>query len=346
MNNKKWLKTLLITSTIIISFVGIINYMIDPLWCFNHKNILNNKKVAFNEREQKTNYIYFNDKLKFDTILLGSSRTVNINQNDFINMNVYNYAVSAMVPYEYKEYINFTKQINPNLKNIIVGIDFFLGTNKLPSAKINYPRKYINNTTSFAYKYKMLFSKNLFNHSIKNIKLNLIENRKPYFNNNIKYWPRKSEKERIKSYNKWLKKNLYNLSDKNYTYNNNYLKLLQDLKNENKNINFIIFTSPITANLLVSFIKDLDRMDDYQRWLKETISVFGNIHHFMDINTITKNVQNYTDDNHYYPNIGKLIANKISGKPNSDIPDDFGIILNKDNLNEYMQKFKEKIKGY
>ena len=84
----------------------------------------------------------------------------------------------------------------------------------------------------------------------------------------------------------------------------------------------------------------------YERWLKETISVFGEVHHFMSINSVTKKLQNYPDDVHYYPHIGKLVANKLSNAPNKDIPDDFGIILNKNNIDSYIQGFKKQVQNY
>ena len=66
----------------------------------------------------------------------------------------------------------------------------------------------------------------------------------------------------------------------------------------------------------------------------------------MDINSITTNLENYPDDSHYYPYIGKLIANRISDFDTPKIPNDFGIVLNKDNLDEYLNKFEKKLNLY
>ena len=35
---------------------------------------------------------------------------------------------------------------------------------------------------------------------------------------------------------------------------------------------------------------------------------FGEVNHFMTINTITRNLENYYDDNHAYPSVLKLLA--------------------------------------
>ena len=62
--------------------------MIDPLWSFAYDNKFNTIQKGFNERQQKTNNVYFNGLNEYDRILLGSSRTTFINQNDFQNMKI------------------------------------------------------------------------------------------------------------------------------------------------------------------------------------------------------------------------------------------------------------------
>ncbi len=66
----------------------------------------------------------------------------------------------------------------------------------------------------------------------------------------------------------------------------------------------------------------------------------------MTINTITKNLENYPDDDHAYPFILKLLANKLSNVENKDIPKDFGIILTKYNVEEYLKDLERKIENY
>ena len=346
MNSKKWLKIVLTSSIIIIGFVGIINYIVDPLWTFSHSNFLNAKQKGFNERQQKTNYIYFNKNLTYDSILIGSSRSAGINRNDFIGMNLFNYSSSALNPNEYRDYINFAKKTKgKDLKNIIIGIDFF-GTNGIKNGEFNSPLTYIQNTTSFAYKYKMIFSKSAFNQTTRNIRISISGRDQYYDRDDVKHFKIIAEPKRKIRYEKHLKSHLHELTGKNYKYDEKYIGYLKTLKEENPNTNFIIFSSPITANLLVSIVKNIDRIEEYERWLKETISVFAEVHHFMNINSVTKKLQNYLDDDHYYPHIGKLVANKLSNTPNQDIPDDFGIILTKDNIDSYIQDFKKQIQNY
>ena len=92
----------------------------------------------------------------------------------------------------------------------------------------------------------------------------------------------------------------------------------------------------------------MNKTDNYldKHRLKSLINIFGEVHQFMDINSITTNLQNYPDDDHYYSNIATLLANKIAGHSNADIPDDFGVILNKYNIDTYLENFEQKLEAY
>lgn len=346
MKAKKWINLFIKFSFLIILFIVSINYIIDPLWTFSHSNKFNNNQDDFNEREQKSNFIFNNGLKDFNGILLGSSRTTFINQNDFRNMEIYNYATNAMKPHEYKDYINFAKKIkNEDFEYIIIGLDFF-GTNLLSEIKIEKPQYYITTTQSLFYKYKMLLSFSTFKKSFKNIKNSLFGVSLFYDRNNIKYQSVVSELERMKKFSSNMISQTSNFSGTKYIYNNEYLNILKELKKENSNTKFIIFTSAITSDLLVSILKNGKKVNEYERWLKETLEVFGEINHFMTINSITRNLNNYPDADHAYPNIVSLIAKRISKKNGDDMPKDFGILLTKENIDNYLENFKLEIKNY
>mgnify|MGYP001407195944 CR=1 FL=1 len=346
MSSKKFIAVVFGCFLLVVGFVGGVNYLVDPLWTFNHSNQFNNAQNGFDERQQKTNYVYNRGLDEFDGILLGSSRTTFYNQNDFGDMKIYNYASSSMFPYEYKGYINFAKEIKgKDFKYIIIGADFF-GTNVPKDVKFENPEFYIKNTTSFSYRYKMLLSTDALKKSIVNIKNTLKSGQEYYDRNNVKYQPKVSESERLERYTTNLKRHTMELSYPKYVYNENYLDILKEIKRDNPNTKFIIFTSAITSDLLVSIIKNGNRMQEYERWLRELIEVFGEVHHFMTINSITKNLENYPDDDHAYPHIVKFAANKIANIENSNIPEDFGVLVTKQNIDQHLKNLKEQIKAY
>lgn len=191
----------------------------------------------------------------------------------------------------------------------------------------------------------MLLSKDTLKYSKRNYKNTKIDNKIYYDRNNIKYQKKVSENERRLRYKISLNHHLEELDSRNYIYNENYKTILEKIKDKNKNTKFIIFTSPISSNLLASIIQKSKRLKEYKRWLKELVNVFGEVNHFMTINEITTDLNNYPDDDHYYPYIGKILANKITNK-DLKTPENFGIILNKNNIDNYLKTFEEKILKY
>ena len=342
-----WIRNILVIITLLFLLVGSFNFLIDPLWTFDHSNRYNNIQDEINERQQKTNYIYFNRLDRYEGILFGSSRSTFINQNNFHNMNIYNYALDSMYPFEYEQYFNFAKKVKgKDFKYLIIGADFY-NIMKPRKREFKDPSYYIDTTTGFLYRYRMLLAWDVLKYSMKNIRNSICNiNSLHYSRVNIKFIPKVTEKVRLKRYRKNLKRHVESFTGRNYQKNDEYMNILKRLKSENSNTKIIIFTSPITADLLDSIIVNAKKMKEYENWLKDLISIFGEIHHFMDLNSITINLENYFDDDHFYPYIGKLLANKISKKNNHDIPKDFGVILNKSNVDQYLNTFKQKIKDY
>ncbi len=319
------------------ALVGTVNYVMDSYWTFDHENIFNQMQTGANERQQKTNYIYFH-KFDYDSLLLGSSRTTLINQNDFNPpLKVFNYAVSLMMPKEYEPYIDFAKKVKGGeFEYIILALDFF-GTNKYENSNVN-PERIIKNTTSFLYRWKLLFSIDALRNSIANLRRFITgkKYRRSYNRHNVAttdILDPKFAKKFIERRNYWEKK---------YAYDENYTNILKNLKKKNPHSKFIVFTTPVSAHMFRLMINE-GRIKDYERWLRELVEIFGKVTNFMTENSITNDyAHNYLDSNHFYPRIGTLIAHKVLGRKDPNIPPDFGDVLTKENIDEYIKKLDKK----
>ena len=56
--------------------------------------------------------------------------------------------------------------------------------------------------------------------------------------------------------------------------------------------------------------------------------------------------KNYYEDSHYRPNVGNMIAAKIFKDKNINVPDDFGILVTKDNIDGHLKYLKKQIEKY
>lgn len=326
--NKKFVKIIIVSTFIIINFVALLNYYIDPLRMFHHSNVLNNKQIDFNERQQKTNYLYFNEN-SYKNVMLGSSRTTYLNEQHFYS-GTFNYACNDMSPYEYEIFLEYFTNISKKEPEIIIlGIDFF-GTAIERNQRFE-KQNYLKNTIEPYYRLKSLYNLKLAEYSIKNIRQN-IKIRKPYYSrDNIKFIPEHYFIDNQEKINETLVK------FKNYEYDKNLKEYYKNLKKLYKNSKFIIFTTPITVYQLNEY-EQRNLMQYYFEWLSELIDVFGEVYHFAYSNEITNDLSYFFDAGHARPEVSQHVADFILDKDSK--LKDFGIKLTKDNFRYYKNSYQ------
>lgn len=343
MKSKTWVITVAIFSMIGILPVAFFNFFIDPLWTFGHAHEWNDVQDVINERQQKTNDMTFNS-FNYDTLLLGSSRSTYINQHDFQNMNVYNFSVSNISIHEYESFIEYAKKQNgKDFDRIIIGLDFFKTSIKESSKKHSLD-SYIDQATDPFYRFKKLLSLELFDYSMINYEASLgddIPFVRTYNRSNVANTFPIDTKKMLEATETKIKKFRTTFYGETYQYNEEYKKVLANLKKNNPNTQFIIFTTPISKPLFEAMV-DEGRFSDYEKWLWDMVDLFGQVHNFMYINSVTTDLANYFDGHHFYPEVGTLIAHRISQVDNPSLPNDFGVIMTKENFNEHIESLREK----
>ncbi|MCI0765978.1 hypothetical protein [Bacillus sp. TL12] len=336
MKNKHWLIIVFVCVFIPLTGVGLFNSYIDSLWIFPHKNKWNDVQFGFNERQQKTNYISHRP-FHYDGVILGSSRTTFINENDFAGLHAFNYAVSSMDPREYDAYIEYAKEKKGgSLSSIVLGLDF-LGTNKNREIAFDKPEVYINNARSWLYPIKSYVSMDEITYSRNTIERSTHGGTDVdrYNRDNIKKMREYTKEERDAQVKAQVDKFSKEIYGGNYEYQN-MKEILENVKAHNPNTKFYIFTTPVSEPLFQTMIKE-GRWNDYKRWLHDAVDVFGEVHHFMYVNSVTTNLDNYMDGHHFRPEIGKMIAHKVVKQEDHAIPKDFGIVITKENIDDVLQ---------
>ncbi|MFA6197495.1 MAG: hypothetical protein WC656_12745 [Sulfurimonas sp.] len=171
---KKFIQLFIISTITIMLSVSILNWYVDPMWAFNHKQPLLPLKEEFDERQQKTNLVYFRD-FNYDGIMIGSSTMTIVNQTEVKQHKVFNYAANAMSLYEFNNFIEYAKKKNgKDFKVLILGIDLW---SIEVAKKINtYDfENLINKTENPFYKIKMLLSTDILKFTKTNIYFNAKE---------------------------------------------------------------------------------------------------------------------------------------------------------------------------
>ena len=116
----------------------------------------------------------------------------------------------------------------------------------------------------------------------------------------------------------------------------NELKKILDIARSNQ-IDVITLVNPLNHHRFLTF-----DIEQYVTWLKNMVDVGGEIWDFSGINSITKNDKYYYEDTHFTKEVGDLVLSKVfnSQKLIKDIPDDFGVLVNKENIDSHLEKLK------
>jgi len=323
-----------------LTLIALFNYVIDPLWCFNHTNRWNREQVGFNERLQKTNLLTFKD-FDYQCLLIGSSRVAVLNQNYFKSVGAFNYAAATMVPDEYESYIRYARQKNGNsFSTILIGMDFF-GTNENYLKSFEIPEQYVTTANSFLYRYKMLLTYDTLRYAKNNLNAGGDKVRGTYDRCNIRTPKIHSLELRdslVRNQFIWYSVLGYG---KSYRYDEKLKEKLQKLKADNPGSQFIVFTTPISKPLFCLMVKS-NRLPDYERWLRDLVEVFGSFYNFMDLNTVTRDyLRTFSDCDHLNSAAGALLAHRVLGIPDTSLPADFGKLVTQDTIEETIASVRE-----
>ena len=328
-------------------FIAFLNLIIDPYFLYGAPTHKYNRFYEYtDERIEKANRIYYGKKESYDSVLLGSSRATFVNQYDFKGQKLFNFAVASMIPFEYESYLELMKAKGHTLETIYLQIDFFgANTNYQKEAKERYEKTFKPLKNPFNQVEKLFIPSKLLKEipleNLRGIQWNMY-----YSRDNIKYKKETTEEERLKAFRHTLKRHTLEFIKNNFIYDEQELKnALMRIKNNNPQSHFVIYTSPITTALFVSQINFAKRWEEYKKYIRLYIDIFGGIYQFEGFNEITQEVQNYPDDDHFYPYIGTLIAKTLTDK--SFIPiKDFGIYLDASNVENYFKELEKQLQNY
>ena len=349
MSNKRFLKIVFGLTILGALFVGCVNYVVDPFNIF-HTKILK-EQFQMNERFMKIEYLE-NNKDKYNSYMFGSSRigtTPPSVINKYLeNAKFYNFTVSSANLYDYLIHLKYFIKANYPIKNLYLQIDIDnMSAYSRPNS--DYLRKahpFVNNES--LKNYYLSYLTGFFPFNIKGkILLNIQRDDITDYFIETGIWTKPLKEEKIlKTPEKFVQEEISfntknNRTTKNAQYENNSkaLKEIVDLCKEN-NINLIVFTTPHNKNMMDTFI-----VEDYLEFLK-MISKYTKFYDFTGYNSITIENINYYESSHYRQNVGELIAAKIFNDKSIEVPQDFGVLVTKENIDEHLENLRKQIKEY
>lgn len=115
-----------------------------------------------------------------------------------------------------------------------------------------------------------------------------------------------------------------------------YIRKIKTICDSHKTKLFVVIT-PHNHIMMDAFVRD-----NYLDFLFR-ISEVTDYWDFSGYNSVTINNENYYEHSHFRPQVGDLIVNKIFSGDSDNIPKDFGIYINKNNISNHMTNLKKEI---
>ncbi|MDY7003050.1 MAG: hypothetical protein SWX82_03505 [Cyanobacteriota bacterium] len=330
--------------------VGIFNIVVDPYDVFNTPNFLGiNHSKPRKDNSDRLYKVADIIRIKPVTILIGSSRTkqgLDPNHPALKNEQpAYNLALNGINAYELRRYLEHAIANQKDLDLVILGSDFFMFNSLLENRAGFSEERLEKQHISLKDIINTAFSVDALSAS----KETIIDSKKtpqddvvsgedgfmPYLNPD----PETTQ---------WRFRNGINVY---YNFHAKYelstplneLKKIVDLCQQN-NIKLVLFISPSHATQWEA-IRATDEWSTFEEWKREVVKITP-VFDFSGYNSITtepihNDMENYRDNSHYTKKIGDLILNRILSYKEEEVPEDFGILINSENIESHLVKIRQ-----
>jgi hypothetical protein len=325
MNSKKWIRAWVII-IITIPFVGLFNYLIDPL-SINKNQLLDFKKIVQTIRDEKVLAVKSLDNI--DNLVLGSSSSMRINPKEidkFLDGRTFNFSVNSALPEDYYGILLYLERIGKVPQNVIIGFDFYILNDRLGYDSRFVSNKELNFIDTSNTKSNLLtnyLNINTLNLSIKTIYHNILGTDKTDkfdTDNGFLYWSKKDDLIKGGSYKNLQEIKSYSLEYFNGKYSNEkydkfsnerieYLKKIRDFSKK-YNITLYTYLTPVHCYHLAK-IKNHKLLGNTLIKFKSLLSAQFNYVDFMIQNKVNCKDENYYDATHQSYLVNKLIVNDL-----------------------------------
>ncbi len=323
----------------LILFVFGCNLYVDPFYVTGNSNQFNQKYPGAYERILKRNYLMVHQS-KFDSFIMGSSRSGYFQPSHFEMSHLFNFSFSALSQSEYLNLLRIYKKYQGAPKRIFLGIDFFSTTK---GYKLNDDLDFVSDFNIFLHNFSLNMNlHNLLGYGRDMYKGTVVE----------EYYDRHSLIKKQIPHITYFATDLefiYQFAGvhkfENYEYDNQMLLRLYQFKKEAENAQVIVFIPPPHMDYF-QFIAQNAGFASYRRFIRELVDVFGSVIDFSGPNSVTTDRANYFDPCHFNYKISKCIAVKITERQDKSCPSDFGVKVTKENLEAYLDKLEADTAAY
>ncbi|MDJ1169425.1 hypothetical protein PMG71_08305 [Roseofilum sp. BLCC_M154] len=255
---------------------------------------------------------------------------------------VYNLAMQGMTFYEQRRYLEYAIQTQENIQVVILGIDLWLLEDPYLRKTGFKEDRLQQQGLPLSESLEINFSWDTFSKSLESIKANLDKPDYEYYNSKgvrdtdyVKY--------RNVKFTSWLPGIINNPKDKIFPFALENLSIIVDLCREN-NLNLIAFiTPPHVTQFEAMYMSGSEAVIEQGK--REIVNILP-VWDFSGYNSITTEfitdqMTKYRDSSHFTMHVGDLILNRILQYNQEIVPEDFGIMIAQENIEEHLEDIRK-----
>lgn len=338
MSHKTFSIVLVVVALTYLGVIALINIIVDPFNIF--RTPFFKEQAQINDRYAKIAFLKKRGA-QFNSYLMGSSRMFftapEMIERYIPSAKFYNLATIFGTMYEHLLHVKYLLDRGFPLQNLYIGLDMDMyAVAKLHDGKDCllrlHPDVQKENPTAFYWSYLSQFPRKDIQRKLRvNFKKRAVSKyqiekdgtvvmRSTDENARI-FFERPLGAEKIQMNNEKMRENLRALEE------------LVDLCGKHR-INLILFITPYHKDLIDRFVEE-----EYIAVLKDLSSI-APYWDFSGYNSVTTDNKNYLDHSHYKPSVSRLIAARIFSDRTSDLPQDFGVWVTKENIASHLKNVK------
>lgn len=318
-----YLKTYFKVLITILLVIGLVNFMVDPLWYWQG-NQLTGRNLPWNERITKTNLLLKNKK-DYDCLLLGTSRAT-LFKTSFLKQNeCFNYSLSGGKLEEIVNYGQYAQRKGAKPTKLYIEID--------PNSfnRRSQPKAFPEVTDPLPAYQAYFFSLNTFWLSVRSL-TGLHSYRRMY---DRKFQGRLADD--VPEYEPEFA--VENEDHQGCDFER--IQLYQQLKQLYPQATFVGFVPPLSAWYVYNNQYANGLLNCQLAGIHQLTNLFEAVYDFSIPSVLTTQTANTYDGNHYYPKVYQHVADVLEGRRS-----DFGIKVNDYALENYWQLYITQIKAF
>jgi hypothetical protein len=345
---KKWFFTALSCTLAAVSTVVLINCIVDTYGIL--RDDFSGQIREPNQRYAKMKYL-LRHKDSYDSFLFGSSRALHIGSKQIRNGLYYNMGYAEGLPKDHLENIKLLMQNGVGINNVIIALDDFsyrVDPDTHLFDLVRQPHYLISGKSETVFYSEYFMKITRFAPSLRDyLRFNYGRSNAATFKKDT-YDISNSGQVFCTTCDSEIEMDVEKHNNdpkfaKPYHYDGDYLSNalrdmgdIVDLTKKHK-INLTVFINPIHHTtyrdtdlpLFSTFKKQLAAMTDY--------------YDFSGLNSITTNNYYYYETSHFRPTVGDMIMKRMFGYPPIVVPRDFGVLVNRKNVDEHLKRLQQQL---